>query len=68
MVDGKLMPEITVSICVAEDQRNEETQQFVHRADITMYWAKEGSGNIVAISSEVNELPITVMSQNLKRA
>jgi two-component system cell cycle response regulator len=62
--NGKLMPKITVSIGVAEHQRNEETQQFVHRADVTMYWAKGESGNIVAISPEAHELPTTAMPQH----
>jgi diguanylate cyclase (GGDEF)-like protein len=48
VVNGKSMPKISVSIGIAEHQRNEETQQFVHRADVTMYWAKGESGNIVA--------------------
>ena len=65
VVNGKSMPKISVSIGIAEHQRNEETQQFVHRADVTMYWAKGESGNIVAISSEVHELPKTAIQKNL---
>jgi two-component system cell cycle response regulator len=65
VVNGKPMPKISVSIGIAEHQRNEELQQFVHRADVTMYWAKGGSGNIVAISSEVHELPKTAIQKNL---
>jgi len=64
VVNGKSMPKISVSIGIAEHQRNEELQQFVHRADVTMYWAKGGSGNIVAISSEVHELPKTAIQKN----
>lgn len=65
VVNGKSMPKISASIGIAEHQRNEETQQFVHRADVTMYWAKGESGNIVAISSEVHELPKTAIQKNL---
>lgn len=66
VVNGKSMPKISVSIGIAEHQRNEETQQFVHRADVTMYWAKGESGNIVAISSEVHELPKTAIQKTFK--
>lgn len=64
MVNGKSMPKISVSIGIAEHQRNEEIQQFVHRADITMYEAKKASGNIVAISPEMCELPTNGISQH----
>jgi len=64
MVNGKSIPKIAVSIGIAEHQRNEEIQQFVHRADVTMYEAKEASGNIVAISPEMHELPTNEISQH----
>jgi diguanylate cyclase (GGDEF)-like protein len=42
---------ITLSIGVAEYQRNEKKEQFVHRADVTMYEAKKSGGNSIAVSS-----------------
>jgi two-component system cell cycle response regulator len=41
---------ITLSIGVAEYQRNEKKEQFVHRADVTMYEAKKCGGNNIAVS------------------
>lgn len=64
LVNGKTMPKISVSIGIAEHQRHEEIQQFIHRADITMYEAKEAPGNIVAISQEMHELPSNEMPQH----
>jgi diguanylate cyclase (GGDEF)-like protein len=57
-VDEKTISEITVSIGIAEYQRNEGIQHFVHRADITMYEAKKRSGNNVIISPETIEFAI----------
>ena len=62
-INGKSMPKISVSIGIAEHQRHEEIQQFIHRADITMYEAKGASGNIVSISPEIKELPTNEISQ-----
>jgi diguanylate cyclase (GGDEF)-like protein len=41
---------ITVSIGIAEYQKNEKKEQFVHRADVTMYEAKKRGGNDIAVS------------------
>ena len=41
---------ITMSIGIAEHQRNEKKEQFVHRADVIMYAAKNGGGNNIAVS------------------
>ena len=35
--------------------KNEEMEHFVHRADVTMYEAKKGGGNRIAITPRVNE-------------
>ena len=43
VVNGKSMPKISASIGIAQYQRNEDMQQFVHRADVTMYKAKKES-------------------------
>ena len=45
---------ITLSIGIAEYQMNEGNQQFVHRADLTMYEAKQRGGNRVIVSPAVN--------------
>ena len=64
MVNEKTISEISISIGIAEYQRNEEIQHFVHRADVTMYEAKERSGNSVVISPDAKELPKTAISQH----
>ena len=63
-INEKEISEITLSIGIAEHQKNERTQQFVHRADVTMYEAKLREGNSVIISPEMKELPITAILQN----
>ena len=45
---------ITLSIGIAEYQMNEGNQQFLHRADLTMYEAKQRGGNRVIVSPDVN--------------
>jgi len=62
-VDEREISPITLSIGIAEYQRNEGTQQFVHRADVTMYEAKLFEGNGVIISPEVPDLPTTGIPQ-----
>jgi diguanylate cyclase (GGDEF)-like protein len=56
-INEKEISEITLSIGIAEHQKNERTQQFVHRADVTMYEAKLREGNCVVIAQEVKESP-----------
>ena len=55
---------ITLSIGIAEHQKNERTQQFVHRADVTMYEAKMREGNSVVISQEEKESSTAAIPQN----
>ena len=50
VINEKEISEITSSIGIAEYQINEGPQQFVHRADVTMYEAKQHGGNGVIIS------------------
>ena len=45
---------ITLSIGIAEYQMNEGNQQFLHRADLTMYEAKQRGGNRVIVSPDGN--------------
>ncbi len=55
VIFDKEIPKITLSIGIAEYIRNEEMEHFVHRADVTMYEAKKGGGNRIAITPKVNE-------------
>jgi diguanylate cyclase (GGDEF)-like protein len=52
---------ITLSVGVAEHQRNEKKEQFVHRADVTMYEAKKGGKNNIVVSPKS-----TVLSNDSK--
>jgi diguanylate cyclase (GGDEF)-like protein len=63
-INEKKISEITSSIGIAEYQMNERNQQFVHRADVIMYEAKQRGGNRVIISPAVNEPVITAMPQH----
>lgn len=56
IVCEKEISKITVSIGISEYQRNEEKEQFIHRADETMYEAKKSGGNKVRISPEASQL------------
>jgi diguanylate cyclase (GGDEF)-like protein len=60
---------ITLSIGVAEYQRNEKKEQFVHRADVTMYEAKKSGGNNIAVSSKAaarsNDVKIETPALNI---
>jgi len=50
VIREKEIAKITLSMGIAEYQRNEEKEQFVHRADVTMYEAKKRGGNDIAVS------------------
>ena len=63
-INDKEISEITLSIGIAEHQKNERTQQFVHRADVTMYEAKLHEGNCVIISPESKVTRFTAILQN----
>jgi diguanylate cyclase (GGDEF)-like protein len=64
VINEKEILELTPSIGIAEYQRNEGRQQFVHRADVTMYEAKQCGGSKVLISPAVNEPIITAITQH----
>ena len=57
IIGDKEIAKITVSIGIAEYQRNEKKEQFVHRADGTMYVAKKRGGNDIAISPRLAVVP-----------
>ncbi len=48
---------VTLSIGIAGNQMNEGNQQFVHRADLTMYEVKQEGGNRVTVSPVANGKP-----------
>jgi diguanylate cyclase (GGDEF)-like protein len=64
LIEGKEISNITPSIGIAEYQMNEGNQQFVHRADVTMYEAKQQGGNGVVISPAVHEVIISAVPQH----
>jgi len=51
----KQISKITLSIGIAEYVRNEEMGQFIHRADVNMYQAKQRGGNKIFIMPNTNE-------------
>lgn len=53
VIHDKEITKITLSIGIAEYQRNEKKEQFVHRADVTMYEAKKRGGNDIAVSPKL---------------
>lgn len=61
VINEKEISEITSSIGIAEYQINEGHQQFVHRADVTMYEAKQRGGNGIIISPAQNEPSTTAL-------
>jgi diguanylate cyclase (GGDEF)-like protein len=61
VINEKEISGITSSIGIAEYQINEGYQKFVHRADVTMYEAKQRGGNGVIISPANNGLSTTAI-------
>ena len=59
---------VTLSMGVAEYQRNERKEQFVHRADVTMYEAKKRGGNHITVSPQLaacsNDISVTSVAAN----
>jgi diguanylate cyclase (GGDEF)-like protein len=53
VIRDKEITKITLSMGIAEYQRNEKKEQFIHRADVTMYEAKKRGGNDIAVSSRL---------------
>ncbi|MGD9240820.1 MAG: diguanylate cyclase [Desulfobacterales bacterium] len=61
LINDKEISKITSSIGIAEYQINEGHKQFVHRADVTMYEAKQRGGNGVIISPAQNDPSATAL-------
>ena len=62
-IDENEITKFTLSIGIAEYQRKEGLEQFLHRADIIMYEAKKCEGNSVSLSPELEEISVTNLSQ-----
>jgi diguanylate cyclase (GGDEF)-like protein len=69
MIHEQEITPITLSIGVAEYQRYESKEQFLHRADVTMYEAKRRGGNKIAVSSKfaaiTNDLNVDSAASNV---
>jgi len=57
-IDDKEISKITLSIGIAEYQKNEGIEQFLHRADVIMYEAKKCGGNRVVLTPDENEISV----------
>ncbi len=64
LVNAKEISDISLSIGITEYQKNEGNEQVVHRADVTMYEAKQHEGNSVIISPELKAPRFTRILQN----
>jgi len=54
-INEKEISKISLSIGITEYQINEGIEQLLHRADVTMYEAKQRKGNSLAITPELKE-------------
>ena len=62
-IDENKITKFTLSIGIAEYQRKEGLEQFLHRADRIMYEAKKCEGNSISLSPELEEMSVTNLSQ-----
>ena len=56
VVKDKEISDITVSMGIAEYQRNEEINQFIHRSDKEMYNSKGKGGNKISVATRVKAI------------
>ena len=63
IIDDNEITKFTLSIGIAEYQRKEGIEQFLHRADIIMYEAKKCEGNSVALSPDLADMSVANLSQ-----
>ena len=61
LIDEKEVSGITLSIGITEYHKNEGGDRFVHRADVTMYQAKQNEGNSIMMSPDVRAARFTVV-------
>ena len=57
-IDEKEIKKFTLSIGIAEYQKNEGMEQFLHRADLIMYEAKKCEGNSVVLEPESDNMSV----------
>lgn len=63
IINDKEISKISLSIGITEYQINEGIEQFLHRADVTMYEAKQCEGNSLVITPELEAFPTANMPQ-----
>ena len=57
-IDEREITKLTLSIGIAEYQRNEGMEQFLHRADAKMYEAKKCEGNCIVLAPESENMSV----------
>lgn len=62
-INGKEILKISLSIGITKYQINEGIEQLLHRADVTMYEAKQSEGNSLVITPELEALSIPKLPQ-----
>jgi len=62
-INDKEISKISLSIGITEYQINEGIEQLLHRADVTMYEAKQSEGNSLVITPEIEALSIANLPQ-----
>ena len=62
-INDKEISKISLSIGITEYQINEGIEQLLHRADVTMFEAKQSEGNSLVITPDLGALPVTDLSR-----
>jgi two-component system cell cycle response regulator len=62
-INGKDISKICLSIGITEYQINEGIEQLLHRADVTMFEAKQREGNSMVITPDLGALAVTNLPQ-----
>jgi len=62
-INEKEISKISISIGITEYQINEDIEQLIHRADVTMYEAKQCKGNSLVITPDLGASSISDMPQ-----
>jgi two-component system cell cycle response regulator len=63
IINGKDISKISLSIGITEYQINEGIEQLLHRADVTMFEAKQREGNSMVITPDLGALAVTNLPQ-----
>ena len=62
-INDKEISKISLSIGLTEYQINEGIEQLLHRADVTMFEAKQSEGNSLVITPDLGALPVADLSR-----